>query len=120
MSNWEHRPLRKSQMHYAALDAFVLIDIYEKLKDAVLDQNGKIEELKSDLMMIKKSPNKSDNGLAKKQMKQEDEKAIKIPEGPKLILTDSLKASFPLSNPKFYLDSMMKNLMKILVYYKFD
>ena len=32
MSNWERRPLRKSQMHYAMLDAFVLIDIVEKLE----------------------------------------------------------------------------------------
>lgn len=31
MSNWERRPLRKSQTHYAGLDAYVLIDIIENL-----------------------------------------------------------------------------------------
>lgn len=33
MSNWERRPLRKSQAHYGALDAYILLDIIEKLKE---------------------------------------------------------------------------------------
>ena len=31
MSNWERRPLRKSQMHYGALDAYIMIDIVKHL-----------------------------------------------------------------------------------------
>jgi len=36
MSNWERRPLRKSQQHYAALDAYILTRIARKL-----DEKGK-------------------------------------------------------------------------------
>lgn len=31
MTNWERRPLTLSQIHYAAMDAFILIKIWEKL-----------------------------------------------------------------------------------------
>jgi hypothetical protein len=31
ISNWERRPLRKRQLHYASLDSFVLLKIFDKL-----------------------------------------------------------------------------------------
>ena len=38
MSNWARRPLRKAQMHYAALDAHIQIYIWKKLKELIHDQ----------------------------------------------------------------------------------
>lgn len=32
ISNWGKRPLRKWQLHYAALDSYVMIEIYQKMK----------------------------------------------------------------------------------------
>lgn len=40
LSNWENRPLRKSQTHYAALDAYVLV----KLMEAVIEEAAKKKE----------------------------------------------------------------------------
>ena len=51
ISNWERRPLRHSQLHYAALDAHVLVQIYAKLDEEVsrvgysLERHANIETI---------------------------------------------------------------------------
>lgn len=40
ISNWERRPLRLSQQHYAALDAYILIEILKKLVEKSEQDKG--------------------------------------------------------------------------------
>jgi hypothetical protein len=38
LTNWKRRPLRRNQLHYAAMDAVVVIKIYEKFVEEFGEQ----------------------------------------------------------------------------------
>lgn len=50
-SNWELRPLRNTQIQYAALDAYVLMQIYCFLQNLCQEQEINFEEICNDVML---------------------------------------------------------------------
>jgi len=52
MANWEKRPLRKSQMHYAALDSYILVELFEKMKEKAIEEEANIEDFKNQYDII--------------------------------------------------------------------
>lgn len=53
-SNWEIRPLRETQIEYAALDAHILIVIYEYFQKLSHEQKLNFEEICNDVMLERK------------------------------------------------------------------
>lgn len=67
-SNWELRPLRSTQIQYAALDAHVLIQIYYFLQQLCEEQRINFEEICNDVMLEgKKKSAKKTKGVDRLQ-----------------------------------------------------
>ena len=60
MSNWERRPLRKSQEHYALMDSWIMISLYERLLEVVSEKGLKLDMLKYTKRIKKPLPKKEE------------------------------------------------------------
>ncbi|KAJ8966185.1 hypothetical protein NQ317_011249 [Molorchus minor] len=66
-SNWERRPLRKSQIIYAALDAYCLIQVYDVLKRCCEEVKFPFDEVCYNLMTNEKANRKKPNKVTNKK-----------------------------------------------------
>lgn len=50
ISNWHNRPLRKTQMHYAAMDVVVCLKLLDKFKEIAQSQVEICQRAKSEIL----------------------------------------------------------------------
>lgn len=77
-SNWELRPLRNTQIQYAALDAHVLVQIYCFLQNLCQEQGINFEEICNDVMLegkkkCSKKPKTDKQAMDRHQVKSTQE-----------------------------------------------
>ncbi|KAH3795422.1 hypothetical protein DPMN_148972 [Dreissena polymorpha] len=82
MSNWERRPLRTEQVKYAALDAYVLLDLYDVLIKLAQEQGEDID-LEPSISKKWLRPSKNEKKRAKQRGDHRQKPARKLPTKPR-------------------------------------
>ncbi|KRX02977.1 WD40-repeat-containing domain [Pseudocohnilembus persalinus] len=100
VSNWIKRPLRKTQLHYAGMDAFICLKLYQVMQDLLQQGELKIKNLQST-----KSKKKDKNKIGEKMITVDN------------IFSSSEQYKDFWENPrnvKFLVDNMLYKLVKYL------
>lgn len=82
-SNWNRRPLRLGQLHYAALDGHVQIKLWQEIERLMHDQGGTTVELLANLGSHSQSSQGAVGGKKCKNCGTKGHIAKKCPKGPK-------------------------------------
>jgi LEA14-like dessication related protein len=128
MANWERRPLRESQKHYAALDSFILVELFEKMKKYASENEVNIEDYKCTYVA---GGGQQKPKYANQEMNQDitpggkpagnaTMKTVRLKAGqtmvPNIVLANAEKSS----ELKFCIDYNLNRLHKLLVHMGFE
>jgi hypothetical protein len=137
MSNWELRPLRESQKHYAALDAYILVELFDRMAKYAEEHGSNIEDYKTTyeagtINSKNMSSNAVDFNIHSKNIGSSLIKTIKLKPGQSLAVNSELMnvasssevkdlhSSSKEKEFKFCIDHNLNRLNKLLVHMGFE
>jgi len=125
MANWERRPLRLSQQHYSALDSYILVELFEKMRAYAEENEIDITDYRNTYIMGKtklsqKSAGITDFKVQKEKLAKGSIRTIKLKAGESVAPNAELSNAENVETPSFCIDYNLSRLHKFLLHKGFE